>query len=64
MRESYPRIAKAPRDWRVAPTLIDYEAARAGFSWSEARRELRPPMTRAKREIPHYYLATWISSTS
>jgi acetyl-CoA synthetase len=40
MRESYPRIAKAPRDWRVAPTLIDYAAARAGFSWAEARREL------------------------
>ncbi len=40
MRESYPRIAKPPRDWRVTPTLVDYEAARAGFSWAEARREL------------------------
>jgi acetyl-CoA synthetase len=40
MRETYPRIAKSPRDWPVAPTLLDYEATRAGFSWAAARREL------------------------
>jgi acetyl-CoA synthetase len=40
MRESSPRIAKAPRDWRVAPNLLDYGAARATFSWAAARQEL------------------------
>ena len=40
MRQAYPRIAKAARDWRVTPTLGDCEAARASFSWAEARREL------------------------
>ena len=33
-------IIKSPRDWREAPNLRDYEAARADFSWEAARREL------------------------
>jgi hypothetical protein len=40
MCEASPRIAEAPRDWRVSPNLLDYEAARATFSWAAARREL------------------------
>jgi acetyl-CoA synthetase len=33
-------IVKAPRAAAVAPNLADYEAARRGFSWDAARREL------------------------
>ena len=33
-------IAKSPGDWRVEPHLVDYERARATFSWEAARREL------------------------
>ncbi len=33
-------IRKAPGDWRVQPHLVDYERARATFSWEAARREL------------------------
>ncbi len=33
-------IAKSPRDWRVAPNLLDYERTRAEFSWDAARRAL------------------------
>jgi acetyl-CoA synthetase len=40
MPESYPRIPKSPRGGRVAPNMLDYDAVRAGFSWSAARREL------------------------
>ena len=40
MRESHPRIPKSPGDWRVAPNLAEYEAARAAFSWTSARGEL------------------------
>ncbi|MBI4012421.1 MAG: acetate--CoA ligase [Candidatus Rokubacteria bacterium] len=40
MREAYDRIAKSPRDFRVAPNLPDYGRARAAFSWDGARREL------------------------
>ena len=29
-------IAKDPRQWRVPPNLVDYEAARASFSWEDA----------------------------
>ena len=32
-------IAK-PGRWRVTPNLLDYQAARAGFSWEDARSEL------------------------
>jgi acetyl-CoA synthetase len=39
MRESRPRIGKAGA-WRVAPNLLDYETARAGFDWRRARAEL------------------------
>ena len=33
-------IGKSPGDWRVEPHLVDYERARATFSWEAARREL------------------------
>jgi acetyl-CoA synthetase len=33
-------IAKAAGAWRVPPNLVDYQAARASFSWDEARRQL------------------------
>ncbi len=39
MRETRPRIGK-PRAFAVAPNLADYAAARARFSWDEARRAL------------------------
>ena len=35
-----PIIRKAAADLPVTPNWADYEAARAGFSWSEARRSL------------------------
>lgn len=33
-------IRKRPADWRVAPNLVDYDAARAAFSWDGARAAL------------------------
>ena len=33
-------IRKDPAQWRVQPWLVDLEAARAGFTWHEVRREL------------------------
>jgi acetyl-CoA synthetase len=33
-------IRKSPGDWRVQPHLVDYQRARASFSWEAARREL------------------------
>ncbi|HSN11339.1 MAG TPA: acetate--CoA ligase [Propionibacteriaceae bacterium] len=38
MRQSV--IHKTPAELRVVPNLMDYEAARARFSWAEARSEL------------------------
>ncbi len=35
-----PTIRKPRSGWAVAPNLTDYEAARAGFRWEDARREL------------------------
>jgi len=29
-----------PSGWKVVPNLVDYEGARAGFNWQEARRRL------------------------
>jgi acetyl-CoA synthetase len=33
-------IRKRPSDWRVRPNLVDYDAARAAFSWKAAERAL------------------------
>lgn len=33
-------IPKSPTGWRVVPNLVDYEQARATFSWERARGEL------------------------
>lgn len=40
METEYQTIRKPRGDWRVVPNLLDYEAARAGFSWEAARLEL------------------------
>jgi acetyl-CoA synthetase len=37
---SWPTIHKSPQELRVTPNLADYEAARAAFSWEDARRAL------------------------
>ena len=37
---TWPTIVKTPRAAPVAPNLVDYERARAEFSWDAARREL------------------------
>jgi acetyl-CoA synthetase len=37
---SRAKITKAPENFRVMPNLLDYEGARAKFSWSYARRAL------------------------
>jgi acetyl-CoA synthetase len=37
---AWPTIVKTPRAAPVAPNLVDYERARAEFSWEAARREL------------------------
>ncbi len=34
------RIRKSPSEWLIPPNLIDYDEARASFSWEEARRYL------------------------
>ncbi|MFC8410934.1 acetate--CoA ligase [Arthrobacter sp. NPDC057259] len=36
----WPAIGKDPDSFRVRPHLADYDAARAAFSWDEARRQL------------------------
>ena len=36
----WPAIGKDPGSFRVRPHLADYDAARAAFSWDEARRQL------------------------
>ena len=36
----WPAIAKQPGNWRVSPNLIDYERARAEFSWVKACADL------------------------
>ena len=54
MREASPRIAKAPRDWWVAANLLDYEAARATFSWAAARRELTATLRRGDAARRHH----------
>ncbi len=36
----YETIVKAPGGYRVTPNLLDYEDARAGFSWDDARAAL------------------------
>jgi len=36
----WTEIQKDPRNWTVAPNLPDVEAARASFSWQDARAEL------------------------
>jgi acetyl-CoA synthetase len=36
----WPSITKVPRDWRVAPNLLDYAAARVTFDWTSAERQL------------------------
>ena len=33
-------IQKTPSDLRIPPNLVDYEAARAGFSWEAMRQRL------------------------
>jgi len=35
-----PVIEKRPADWRAAPNLVDYDTARAEFSWAAARAAL------------------------
>jgi len=40
MAGSYPQIDKANASFRVAPNLLDYDQARAEFSWEQARHEL------------------------
>ena len=37
---TWKMILKAPESGEPAPNLVDYEAARAGFSWEAARAEL------------------------
>jgi acetyl-CoA synthetase len=37
---TWPTVVKTPRAAPVAPNLVDYERARAEFSWEAARREL------------------------
>jgi acetyl-CoA synthetase len=36
----WPPISKPRGDWKVVPNLVDYERARAEFSWAAARRAL------------------------
>jgi acetyl-CoA synthetase len=36
----WPTVAKSPGSWAVTPNLVDYDRARAEFSWAGARREL------------------------
>ncbi|MGD8318156.1 MAG: AMP-binding protein, partial [Myxococcales bacterium] len=40
MESTEMRIEKRPRQDQAAPNLVDYERARASFSWDEASREL------------------------
>ncbi len=40
LRTWWPPIAKRPADWRGVPNLLDYDRARAAFSWSGALAEL------------------------
>jgi acetyl-CoA synthetase len=35
-----PTITKQPSQWKVVPNLVDYERARAEFTWEAARAEL------------------------
>ncbi len=39
-RMRYETIRKRREDLHVAPNLVDYESARAAFTWDDARREL------------------------
>jgi acetyl-CoA synthetase len=40
MTGSFTPIAKPRSHWTVVPNLVDYERARAAFSWAAARRQL------------------------
>ena len=40
LRDRWPTVAKQPGACVVAPNLVDYDRARAEFSWSQARRDL------------------------
>ncbi len=37
---AWPTITKPRAGWRVTPNLVEYESARASFSWEQARRAL------------------------
>ncbi|HSU83410.1 MAG TPA: AMP-binding protein, partial [Thermoanaerobaculia bacterium] len=47
------RIAKSPAAFAIPPNLIDYERARAAFSWEAARRELDGLPGGARLNIAH-----------
>ena len=36
----WPAVTKRPGDWPVLPNLVDYDRARAEFSWTRARADL------------------------
>ena len=40
MLETRRPIVKPRGDWNVVPNLLDYDSARASFSWEDSRREL------------------------